>query len=988
MKKQLFILLASLFMSGAAEAITNAELSDSLYQYGKQYAYLGYVQVKTVRQKGNQIFIKSTGGLEDLSLSPAEIQQLREQCSLWIRGDKKGKVTIYVDNKEIGDLVTVRYKARNPKDCHRLDAVTPLTKNLSNAAKAQSGLDGKHIALWGSHGIYYVQDYLMWKWQRARLWTTVEDLYTSSYTHNFLVPMLENAGAVVIQPRERDIQLNEIIVDETETGYTMSAYDTKKAHKLKKPLIGWGRKDGPLYEGENPFKMGGYYMISCSETPDTVRYMPAITEEGDYAVYVSYATLNNSTDKAEYIVLHKGQRTRFQVNQQMGGGTWVYLGTFRFGLDNNANGVLLVSRGDKSRVITADAVKFGGGWGSVARYPQPGYVAGVASSLKQIEENGHNEIDSAQLMQNRQMASTSGYPRFIEGARYWMQYSGIPDSVYNFTESRNDYVDDYASRGRWVNYLAGGSQAYPEGPGLKIPVNLSLAFHSDAGTWLDDRMVGTLSIYTDWGNDGERDYPAGGSRICNRDFADLMQTQIVEDIRHTMVPDWPRRRLDNSSYAESRNPKVPSALLELLSHQNYADMLYGLNPEFKFIVSRAIYKSMLKFLHAMDGTPYVVQPLPVHAFAIRRKEGTLRLSWQERVDSLEETAHPTYYILYTRTDDGDWDNGTMVSGNTTTVTPKQGVRYDFKVCAGNEGGLSMESEILSAYIAPNEKYNALIVNGFTRVAAPDMAAFDSLTGGILPYSHAIPYKYEIDYIGAQFDYDRMRPWRSDDDCGFGMCFADKQKEVNIGNTYDYPSMHGRVLAKMGISYVSASIESIRDDKALAGYTMVDVILGKQKNAEGCIPQTFRSPLTQYLQDGGHVLLSGSYIASNMQSEQDTLFAAHVLHYCHKTSRAAGNGKFNTLYNILPNRRYTFFMEPNTRMIECEAPDGIEPMYGAKRLARYDDSGVCAGIMYEDMRVNDQGKVVNGERMLVLPFMMESVLEFDTLYHDCVNWLNR
>ena len=41
------------------------------------------------------------------------------------------------------------------------------------------------------------------------------------------------------------------------------------------------------------------------------------------------ATRRTSTD-ASYTVYHAGGATRFEVNQQIGGGTWVYLGTFRF----------------------------------------------------------------------------------------------------------------------------------------------------------------------------------------------------------------------------------------------------------------------------------------------------------------------------------------------------------------------------------------------------------------------------------------------------------------------------------------------------------------------------------------------------------------------------------------------------------------------------------------------------------------------------------
>lgn len=67
-----------------------------------------------------------------------------------------------------------------------------------------------------------------------------------------------------------------------------------------------------------------------NSNPVTASYQPNIPEEGRYAVYVSYQTVEGSVDDAEYTVYHKGQKTTFHVNQQMGGSTWVYLGSFLF----------------------------------------------------------------------------------------------------------------------------------------------------------------------------------------------------------------------------------------------------------------------------------------------------------------------------------------------------------------------------------------------------------------------------------------------------------------------------------------------------------------------------------------------------------------------------------------------------------------------------------------------------------------------------------
>ena len=970
MKKSLLLAIAALCAT-MTFAITPEELADSLNQFASQRAYLGKVKVSDIQIDEKNITITTCNRLSCVSLTPEEITGLKESVRQWVGGAPTAQVNILSDGKELDEWVTALYRKRDKKLQYKpASAKYPLVHNASQPYSAKQGLDGKHIALWGSHGIYYVQAYRMWKWQRARLWTTIEDLYTSSYTMPFLVPMLENAGAVVLQPRERDTQLHEVIVDDSQlaTGITPAEG------------TGWGRPLKPLLEGDNPFAMGGY-----STVKSTAQYTPNLPEGGEYAVYVSYKSLPKSNPQAEYTVVHKGISTTYHVNQQMGGGTCIYLGTFDFGTDANSNYVTLTHKG--KHITTTDAIKFGGGWGSVARYPHPE----IGDDDFYTKKDTHSQevvTDSTKHIENQAFATTSGYPRYIEGARYWLQYAGIPDSVYNYTGSKNDYTDDFSCRGRWVNYLAGGSTAYPEGPGLNIPVNMSVAFHSDAGCHPTDKLVGTFMFYTIKDDDKETTYPSGGDRICNRDFADFIQTQIVEDIRQTMMPTWQKRHLMHQSMSETRNPKVPSTIIELLSHHNYYDMTFGLDPKFKFIASRAIYKGMLRFIHQTTGTPYVVQPLPVQQMNISyANNDSLHISWAERVDRLEPTATPTYYIIYTRTSqlkDGqwqtsDWDNGIRVTTPHATLPIQRGVKYDIMVRAGNDGGVSLPSEVLSAYI--DAKYDnklALIINGFHRVDAPEMFGIDSITGGVVPGSYAVSYGKEISFLGEQFDYDRTNMWESDDDCGFGMCHADKQKEVNIGNTFDYPSMHGNTLAQLGISYVSTSINAI---ESLEPYALVDIIMGKEKGEKtdtiGCIPMHLRKAIETYTEQGGKILLSGSYIASDMRHTCDTAFTHNVLHYRYKTEKASTCGRINFQYNILPTQQYEYYTKPNPQVIECEWPDGIEPMTGSVRIARYDDTYVNAGVAYQDDK----------NRMIILPFMLESVKDFDALYSDCIKWLN-
>ena len=970
MKSKIFLLLMACSLTYSAFAIDKQQLTDTLNAFVKARAYTEPVKVTNIRVKNQFVFVYTNKALSTISLNENDVRDLRLLVSQLVLGNNQGRVTIYTDDYEIGDLVTTLYRHRAKNMRYTLPATTQWVTNTSRPYSAKQGLDGKHIALWGSHGQYFHQPTESWRWQRAKVWTTVEDLYTTSYTMPFLVPMLENAGAVVVQPRERDTQTHEQIVDNTQA---MSSGQWAIAEGC-----GWATPEKPLLEGENPFTFGSYATEATgNKAKGEMKYTPSLPE-GEYAVYVSYQTLPNSSTKAQYTVVHKGQKTTFAVNQKMGGGTWVYLGTFAFDDDQANNYVSVAAVANGKEVVTTDAVKFGGGMGSVARYKQPDSFENVPSS-KDLPEGDEVMIDTAELLANQANAITSGLPRYIEAARYWMQYSGIPDSIYNYTDSKNDYVDDYASRGIWVNYLAGGSAANPNEPGLGIPLHASLAFHTDAG--IRDEVVGTLIIYKDHDDDKNKNFPTGKSRINARDLADYMQTQIVEDMRAIYAPEWTRRQLNNSSYAEARHPKVPAVLLELLSHQNPTDMKYGLDPRVRFTISRAMYKSFLRFMHEQYGTEYVVQPLPVNSIAIKRIGDKAKVTWAPTNDPLEATATPTYYIVYTRQNDGDWDNGVRVATNEYTFTPDKGTRYDIRVAAGNAGGISFKSETLSAYIAPEEKGQVLIINGFNRVSGPDWWQ-DSIYGGIRPYHHAVPYGKGVNYIGEVYDFDKRNEWKTDDNCGWGMCHCDHMDHPTVGNTFDYPTMHGRALAEMGYSYISTNVAAV---DSIADYDVVDVILGKQKTvimgndtSFHCMPAHLQHALTHYLQHGGRLLLSGAHIASDMQSKQDAAFTKNQLHYSFRCEQAALTGKVR-IERQLPQGNYTFRTEPNETVIHTENADGIHPEESGMIVARFPETNVGAAIGYD-------ASEAGGAKTLCWSFMLESAYDFNTLYQQSINWL--
>ena len=109
----------------------------------------------------------------------------------------------------------------------------------------------------------------------------------------------------------------------------------------------------------------------------------------------------------------------------------------------------------------------------------------------------------------------------------------------------------------------------PEKEGKGVPLEMSLAVHSDAGYHMDRSIVGTLGICTTDFNDCR--LSDGESRMISYDFVEQMLSQINKDITYKYGR-WNTRGIWDKNYAETRIPGIPAAILEMFSHENLADM--------------------------------------------------------------------------------------------------------------------------------------------------------------------------------------------------------------------------------------------------------------------------------------------------------------------------------------------------------------------------------------------------------------------------------
>ena len=795
----------------------------------------------------------------------------------------------------------------------------PWVTDASRPYNITHGLYDRHISLWASHGRYYDNDKNVWKWQRPNLFGTTEDLFTQTIVVPYLIPMLQNAGACVFTPRERDWQKNEYIVDNDISKASNYLEVNVKGEWKSCEGKGFSFHDGTYNDGENPFEQGTARTIKATKSKNKfslISYQPTFASSGKYAVYVSYQTMENSVPDAEYIVYHNGSETHFRVNQTMGGGTWVYLGTFDFASGNNQyNRVVITNNSHNHGVVTADAVRFGGGMGN-------------------IERGG----------------SVSGLPRCLEGARYSAQWAGAPTTVYDSKDNGNDYGDDINVRPYMTNWLAGGSCYVPTIEGKKVPIELSLAVHSDAGyDKIGNDIIGSLAVCTTNFNEGRLN--SGVSRMSSYDFAKTLLDGFDRDLGD-FAGKWSRRYLWDKNYSETRNPEVPSAIIETLSHQSFPDMKLGQNPNFRFCMARSLYKSIVRYINNAHGKPTVIQPLAPNMFKIEFTDNNdVKLSWKATDDKLEPSAYPTAYNVYTAIGGLDFDNGSLVTKNYAILHILPGIQYNFKVTAVNRGGESFPTEVLSALYQPSATKTVLVVNGFDLLSSPAIIDNDSIQGFDFNKDPGVSYGLTAGWNGKQVCFDKKKIG-IEGPGGLGYCGDELAGNFIAGNDFDYVKEHTEAIASAGkYNVVSCSAHAIeRGDIKLSNYNAIDLILGLQKNDMNSLKyyKTFtpemQNALQTYTRNHGNIIVSGSYIASDMTTDSEKMFLKNILKI---TTTESDSANSNLQINGL-GKQFYLFRSLNEAHYAATASDEITPVAGAICAMQYNNgSGAAVGYQGKD-----------------------------------------
>lgn len=539
-----------------------------------------------------------------------------------------------------------------------------------NPGQPAGSLSGKTIFINQSHGWFddFTWSGNRWRVQRGHSWGTLEDFDSGEFMNLYVLPMLRNAGAKVMTVRESDHQTNMVIVDNEDAAYTETGTWSNSS------ISGFRHKSGPSWNGVNinPFNQGaGANRLSPGLTTGaptaTAEWVAAIPKDGYYNVYASWSAYSGRAQDAQYLVHHSGGVSEIYMDQTIDGYTWVLLGNWYFeaGSPEDERKVVLTNHSnDTSAVnVSADAVRWGGGMGDMARHA-----------------NG-----------------ISGRPRWEEDAVNYLQFNG-------FGWSGDLYTGDDDEAGGWSNR---SQYARWEHSGKDGGVEDALYF-----AWHTNAFNGNAR--------GVTTYRHGNASAASETFQYIMHDKLYNAANTLWFTGetWTVRSKNVNNFGEnnqnSLGATLPGFLFEGLFHDNEEDSTAYNEPRFRYLYARAIMQGCIDYFNDRDGSSLAYPPEPPVDFrVVVNGSGNAQLNWSAGPSGGFNGGAATSYRVYTSSNGKGFDDGVPVSGTSHTVTSISDTETTyFRVAAVNAGGESFPTETLA--VKDGTGSHVLLVNGFDR----------------------------------------------------------------------------------------------------------------------------------------------------------------------------------------------------------------------------------------------------------------------------------
>lgn len=452
-----------------------------------------------------------------------------------------------------------------------------------------------------------------------------------------------------------------------------------------------------------------------------------------------------------------------------------------------------------------------------------------------------------------------------------------------------------------------------------------ISWHTNGYNGDNDVVWGTVSYV----HDGST-YPR---TVGSLNLQNAVHTELIEDIRAGWEHDWVdlgqrARNLGEVRMLWDDDPanRMPGVLLEIGFHDNEHDANALKEPRFNQLAARAVYQGIVHYFEEKEGVDLTETPAPPTHLRVQNVgngSGELRVAWSPSpTDTDGVRGDPaTGYRVYTSTDGFAWGKPIAVTDLETTLTGfATGKTVYVRVTATNGGGESFPTETLGARVGDN--VSLLIVNGFDKLNRFGLVE-------------------EIDPVEGY----NLRMWLP---------------QIN-GRAY---AVHHGEAVPTAYAWDSASNEVISDTLvSLDAYPMIDWILGEESlDVDGTLNPAEQAALTEFVQDGGALLISGSELLWDLVDQgQGVEFASNVLHTGYALDDAGSYQVTPTTDGIFAELPTFYFDAPGE--YDADAPDMLTALDGATIALNYADNPIsAAAVQHAD----------GCERTLVLGFPFEVI----------------
>jgi len=454
-------------------------------------------------------------------------------------------------------------------------------------------------------------------------------------------------------------------------------------------------------------------------------------------------------------------------------------------------------------------------------------------------------------------------PRWEMSGMYYAPFMGCPQCVTNTVTTMPLYV-------AWEN------EGWEDG--------IYISWHTNA----PNPGSGTSSFaYASGGWDEPFDGVPGSLEL-----RDAIHEEIVDDLRAGWDAAWIDQGVHTNWYGEinpNYNDETPGALFEMAFHDTPHDAEQLKEPAFRKLVARAVYQGAVRYFAARDGQDPKFLPEPPRAPAAIWQEGQIETSWlAPDYDYGGLAGDPAEgYRLYLGTAgkgfaDAEEVKGSGINSRRLRIDRKSVPNY-LRLSAFNAGGESMPTETMA--VSGGDGPRVLIVNGFDRLDK---------------YAN-IPEAYY----------------------GGGTIY---RGYLNQMNTYDYVIAHAEALAAAGVDFDSASNEAVLDEAVeLADYPAVVWIVGEESTADTSLSPQEQLLLSQYLDNGGALFISGSEIGWDLWangSDSDRAFYRDYLQ-ADFTADTAGVGQISSSGIFADIEQFNFDYQ-DYLIYAANYPDALSP----------------------------------------------------------------